>query len=426
VLGAQQGVLGDVLLYDGWGTAFVHGHGLPVGDQKWQYPPGAVLVFAVPAVVHTLVRVPYRVGFPLFMACVDALVTAALARAGRSPGDDRPGRGARAWVLGTALLGPVTLARFDLIPAACALAALLLLAGRAGDQTPRFGRAGCATALGILAKAWPAFLLVALGRQGLVPRGRPLVRAAAGAGVAVLAVGLVLVAAGAGGDLLGFLGAQRARGLQLEAVPATPFVVIRMFGAGETARYEYGSLQFGDATARTVATACSAVEIVLVAAAAARWWLARPRRPAGERAVGTAETEASAVTGAGGLAVTVGDRLSALVLVVLVTSRVLSPQYLIWVLAVAAALAALEAAAPAGGPTGGPAAARRRADRHAALVLLVAAALVSQVIYPWRYNDVIEGRPVTSVVLIARNVLLLAACWRSLRVLAPGPRASRR
>src|SRR6185369_14630921 len=60
-LGAQQGVLGDVRLYGGWGTAFVHGHGLPVDDEKWQYPPGAILVFAVPALARVLVGLSYRV-----------------------------------------------------------------------------------------------------------------------------------------------------------------------------------------------------------------------------------------------------------------------------------------------------------------------------------------------------------------------------
>ncbi|WP_307873510.1 MULTISPECIES: hypothetical protein [unclassified Frankia] len=450
-LGAQQGVLGDVRLYDGWGTAFIHGHGLPVGDQKWQYPPGAVLVFAVPALARALVLLPYRVGFPLLMLAVDAGVTAALARARRpevgglpagsprsrlpadpavTPGPALPGPGARVWLVGTTLLGPVTLARFDLVPAACAVAGLLLLVparrGAAGISGPRCGRAGFAAAVGALVKAWPAFLLIALGRAALVPQvspgapvgssiwrrlwGRPLVRAGAGAVGAALVVGLLLVAAGAGGDLFGFLGAQRARGLQLEAVPATVFVVIRMFGVGETAHYEYGSLQFGDPAARTVATACSLVEIAVVAVVALRWWLARPD-PAPAR----------------GAEVTTGDRLLALLLVVLVTSRVLSPQYLVWVLAVVAAVVALGATEPPDGDLAAdPAEARRAADRRAVLALLLAVAAVSQVIYPWRYNDIIEGRPVTSLVLVARNVLLLAACWRAVRVIAWRPAGRRR
>ena len=528
-LGAQQGVLGDIRLYGGWGTAFVHGQGLPVDDEKWQYPPGAILVFAVPALARVLVGLSYRVGFPLFMLAVDAAVTAALARTGRPPTDpptgpgtgsprsggapvahptglapsrppldrgfgpavvvtepvSRPpegtaadhgdglspavaaagargrawvrgrrsqgsgdggtwGSGARVWLVGTTLLGPVTLARFDLVPTACALVGLLLLAsrGRRGQAGLRYGWAGFAAAVGALIKAWPAFLLISLGRPVLASSGRPpggplggaalassgrasggplgwrrlwgrpVVRAIAGAGAAVLITGLILVAARAGGDLLGFVGAQRSRGLQLEAVPATVFVVVRMFGDGETARYEYGSLQFGDSAARAVATACSLVEIVIIAVATLWWWLG----PAPSR--GTAAHQAS----------TAGDRLLALLLIVLVTSRVLSPQYLIWVLGVVAGLVAVRAAGSApDGLVADPAEARRQADRRAVLVLLLVAAAVSQVIYPWRYNDVIQGRPVTSVLLVARNALLLAACWRAVRISAwrPAPRAPR-
>jgi hypothetical protein len=236
-----------------------------------------------------------------------------------------------------------------------------------------------------------------------------------------------VVAAGAGGDLLGFVGAQRARGLQLEAVPATAFVIIRMFGDGETARYEYGSLQFGDTAARAVAVACSLVEIAIVVLAVLRWWLARPRpatasgpgpaTPSGPGPVAASGPGSAAAPGLADLAGTAGDRLLALLLVVLVTSRVLSPQYLVWVLAVASTLVALRATGPADGPLAAdPAEAGRQADRRAVLVLLLVAAAISQVIYPWRYNDLIQGRPATSLLLLARNVLLLAACWRAVRV----------
>ncbi|WP_203030153.1 glycosyltransferase 87 family protein, partial [Frankia nepalensis] len=440
-LGAQHGVDGDLELYAGWGDAFVHGRGLPSGDDTWQYPPGAALVFAVPAAVHALVGLPYRVGFPLFMLALDAAVTAALARRGSSrrqdPSDpERVGTraGARVWLLGTTALGPVTLARFDLVPAACVVAGLLALGARAdpgrapsgGEGTrrgPRYGRAGLAAAAGAMVKVWPAFLLVACGRpaagpSGLRPAGGPTARArpplpplarlAAGALAAAAVVVVLLAAAGATGDLLGFLRAQQARGLQLEAVPATVFVVARMFGAGQSARYSYGSSQFDEPAARAIATACSLVEVGAVAVAVLVWW-ARPRAADGAR---------------------VSDRLLALLLVVLVTSRVLSPQYLIWALAVAAAGVALReravdrpgdaplAAAPAARPGAG-----RSGSHRGTLVLLLVAAVISQVVYPWRYNDVIQGRVVASLLLVARNLLLLAACWRAVRLIAPRPAA---
>src|SRR5262245_11719481 len=53
-LGAQQDVLGDVRLYRSWGYTLTHGGGLPSADPRWQYPPGAAVVLAVPAEVRNL------------------------------------------------------------------------------------------------------------------------------------------------------------------------------------------------------------------------------------------------------------------------------------------------------------------------------------------------------------------------------------
>ena len=46
------------------------------------------------------------------------------------------------------------------------------------------------------------------------------------------------------------------------------------------------------------------------------------------------------------------------------------------------------------------------ADRRVTCLLL-AAALLSHVIYPFRYNDVIQGRIVASALLVVRNLLLV-------------------
>lgn len=418
-LGAQHSVTGDIDLYRDWGERLVGGDGLPSGDEKWQYPPGAAVVFAAPAGVGALTGLPYRVGFALLMLAVDAALTAALARAG--------GTGAaRVWLVGTTALGPVTLARFDLVPAACVVAGLVALAAARG---PRWGRAGFAVGLGALVKAWPAALLVALGRPR-APVRPPLARFVAGLAAAAASVVALLAAAGAAGDLLGFLDAQQARGLQLEAVAATPYVVARMLGLGEASTYSYGALQFDDSLARAVATACSLVELAVLAAAAL-WWWAAPRR-GGRPATGP---------GAAGPAGLTADRLLALVLLLVLTSRVLSPQYLIWVLAVLAAGVALAgraepAAVPAAreacglagadggavaGDAAGPgepagAAARVRRRRAVLVALLLVAALLSQIVYPWRYNDVIQGRVVASLLLVVRNVLLVVAGCYAVRL----------
>lgn len=413
--GMQQSVLGDLHIYAEWGRGLSRGEGMPTGDDRWQYPPGAAVVFVLPDVTHAYLGLPYRAVFVGMMVAVDAVLTAALVR--------RSIPAAGFWVAGLTALGPVALARFDLLPAAAAVAAVLALA--AG----RFGRAGFHLAAGALLKIWPVLLLIALSRPPLrspgrsasidpppdPPPGRPTgrfpapspdwLRLAAGVLCAVGGLAALFALTGWWRDAFGFLGAQQARGLQVEAVAATPFVVAHMLGHGTAPGYSYGSLQFDTPLARGVATACSLTEIVVIAISALWWWgWARP--PA-------------AADGAGRAGVLVGRTL-ALLLVVVVTARVLSPQYLVWIMALVAVWIAMARPAGSGGltvPAGGPAApvpAGGPSWRWVALLLICV--VLSQVVYPWRYNDVVQGRIMMSLVLVVRNVGLVTVCgwaWRA-------------
>ncbi|WP_236705763.1 MULTISPECIES: glycosyltransferase 87 family protein [Frankia] len=382
--GAQQTVLGDLRIYAGWAHDLGHGGGLPVGDDRWQYPPGAAVALVLPELAHTLSAVPYRVAFVVLTLLADLAVTVALARRDRGA--------ALFWVVGITALGPVALARFDLLPAAAALAAVLAV------SRARFGRAGFHLGVGTLLKVWPLLLLVAMPAPAGSPGRWPAwLRAGAArlVGGVAGAVGLLAVVAALTGwwrDVLGFLGAQQARGLQVEAVAATPFVVAHMLG-GPAPEYSYGSLQFDGPVARAVATACSLVEAVAIIAAAV-WWWTRGRSPA---ETGTARTVAATLAG----------RALALVVVVVVTARVLSPQYLVWILALVAA----------GLAVGSPAV----SVRGRLPVALLACVALTQLIYPWRYNDVIQGRIVLSLLLVGRNLGLLMVCWWAVRAAAGPP-----
>jgi Glycosyltransferase family 87 len=412
VLGAQQGVLGDVRIYAVWGARLAHGGGLPVHDDRWQYPPGAAVLLVIPGVLRRLSYLPYPAGFLLLLLAVDAALTAALLRSST--------RAARIWVVGVCALGPVALARFDMVPAAFAVAALLALAGG------RFERAGAGICAGALLKVWPALLLAGLPFRPV----RGWLRLAAGMAAAAGGMALVFLATGWWRDAFGFVGAQEARGLQVEAVPATPFLVARMLGVGDAPAYSYGSLQFSTPAARTVATVCSLVEMVLVVGATL-WWWSRARR--------TPQTGAA-------LAERTADRAFALLLIVLLSSRVLSPQYLVWLIGLVAARAAVAEVAAraadgvagmgvAGGSPAGPAdpddpvrwadagpdpehlAAGPALWRRMTGVLLVAS-LMSQVIYPLRYNDVIDGRIVAGSLLVLRNLLLITITVYAIRLAA--------
>ncbi|WP_225438325.1 glycosyltransferase family 87 protein [Candidatus Frankia nodulisporulans] len=426
--GAQQNVQGDLRIYADWASTLGHGGGLPVGDERWQYPPAAAIAFVLPELAHALSALSYRVAFVGLALLVDAAVTVALARRGRDA--------AWFWTLGLTALGPVALARFDLLPAAAALAAVLAVA------RGRPGRAGFAIGVGAACKVWPVLMLVALPRPA---SWAPLRRLLGGLVGAVVMFGAVLVATGWWRDAFGFVGAQQARGLQVESVAATPFVLVHMAG-GPGPRYSYGSLQFDGPWARAVATACSLTEVVVIVAAALWWWLRAappiewpfaprwpfaPGLPFAPRLTDAGTSEAGSAGSAGSRAVAevLASRALALVLVVVVTARVLSPQYLVWLLALAAAVIAVR---PAGALPGWPGegagsrpvrAAARRGGRVAVGLLAVAA--VSQLIYPWRYNDVVQGRIVLSVLLVLRNLGMVIVCWWALRAVA-GPPPSRR
>src|SRR5664280_732689 len=350
-------VLGDVVLYQGWVRGMTSGLGLPVHDERWQYPPGAAVVLLIAGLAPR-----YMWGLVGVVLVADAAVFFALLLRGQSP------LGAAVWVVGPSLLGPLTYARFDVVPTAFAVCGLLW--GR------RPVLAGAALAIGGWVKVWPVLLLGALRDRRAVPG------ALLGAAVASIAVVLALAATGQLGAATAFLAFQQARGLQVESVAATPFMVARAFGIGPPPVYQYGAMEVvtaGRDVAVAVCTAGEALVLVLFAAAALRAWRRPPpaagSQPAGPPTAGPASA----------------DRALALVLGLMVTSRVLSPQYLLWALGLAATAVAMGS----------------RRQWTTAVLLLVAAAVehgVDQV-----GGGVLSGRPLPTGVLVARNLLLIAA-----------------
>src|SRR5450759_2414822 len=311
-------VLGDVVLYQVWVRGMTSGHGLPVHDERWQYPPGAAVVLLIAGLA------------PRYM-----------------------------W----GLVGVVFVAD--------AAAFFALLRGR------RPVLAGAALAIGGWVKVWPVLLLGALRDRRAVPG------ALLGAAVASIAVVLALAATGQLGAATAFLAFQQARGLQVESVAATPFMVARAFGIGPPPVYQYGAMEVATAgrdVAVAVCTAGEALVLLLFAAAALRAWR-RPPPAAGSQAAGPPTAGPASA-----------DRALALVLGLMVTSRVLSPQYLLWALGLAATAVAMGS---------------RRQWTTACLLLVAAAA--SHLVYPVLYGGVLSGRPLPTGVLVARNLLLIAA-----------------
>lgn len=348
------GITGDVRLYARWAAILVSGH-FPVGDRTWQYPPGAAGVIVLPG----LTPLRYYPSYVAVALITDALLLAVLL--GRARRGSRAG--AWVWIAGTTALGPIVLNRFDTAPTLLAVAALAI-SPRADARVPagRAFRTGALLGLGAAVKVWPVLLLAVIPR-----RGRTLLGAAA-VGVAILAS---LAAAGRLGEGLDFRHNQQARGLQVETLAATPYLLARAFGASgiEVVR-EYGAYQVhGPGVAGVVTFTTIATGLVVLVFLALAW-----RRP------GNLDL---------GLAGLLG---------VLLISRVLSPQYLVWALG----LAAFAVTDPAS-----------RQRRTAALLWLACA--LTQWLYPIWYFGLIQGAVGSTVLLAVRNAVLLAAAVVALR-----------
>ncbi|QFR97722.1 glycosyltransferase 87 family protein [Streptomyces tsukubensis] len=367
-------------LYARWYDVLLHG-GFPADDPRWQYPPGVGAVLLSPAL---LPGTTYFHGFVALTLAADAVILLALSRAGRAPG--RSAAGAGLWTLGLPLLLHIPLARYDVQVTAVAVLALLAL-GRHRRV------AGALAAFGALVKVWPVLVLI-----GTAP-GRATRTAwtyAAATGTGLLALAFVLP-----GHPLAFLRQQSGRGVQIESLGGSVLGLARHVGWRGEVRYRFGAMEYTGPGVDAVA----AVSLLLTAGvftllALVRW---RWRRRAAHGAETTAY-QAHAYDATGHDAVAHDMALSA-VLLFTVTSRVISPQYLIWLLGLAAVCLT-----------------SRRTTQRPVAVLIALAAGASTVVYPLLYADVVAGTWTGCLVLLGRNGLLVAAAALSLHRLRRLPR----
>ena len=134
-----------------------------------------------------------------------------------------------------------------------------------------------------------------------------------------------LVAGIAFGDQSTFFDNQGGRGLQIEAVAASPWYVRQMItGKPVNAVGRHGSVEIGSDVADSVSGLLKWLGLAVLIAAAL-WWLARERAIRRGR---TALADASVSR----------DFVFALVLLLTVVSRVLSIQYMIWLVGLSAVI----------------------------------------------------------------------------------------
>ncbi|MFY4720552.1 glycosyltransferase 87 family protein [Streptomyces sp. LaBMicrA B280] len=332
------------VIYRNWYEVLRQGT-FPLDDVTWQYPPAAALAILAPALLPFL---SYPHAFFALAFLADLVILALLLRSARGPGRSR--RGVWVWVAGAPLLGPTVYARYDVMVTAVAVAALL-----AGARHPRV--MGALAAFGALLKVWPALLLA-----GAVRRRAWVSAAVTGAG---LTAAFALWMPGA----FAFLTFQGERGTEVESLGALVFHVARHFGWSGQVLLNYGSIEFLGPYVPEVSAAALALT-----AGAFGWlllWRLKARRFPPH---------------------TLTDAALTAVLLFTTTSRVISPQYLVWLIGLAAVCLT------------------HRASRMTAPALLVLAASFLTVLeFPVGFVHVVTSDWYGITLLLLRNALLATA-----------------
>ena len=350
----------DIPLYHAYGERIAGGL-VPYRDFAFEYPPGALPLLVFPALVTDSLS-GYRVVFAAEMAVAGAigvlLLAAGLRRLGRSV-DDRTVTLAVVAVL-PAFLGGVILTRFDLVPAALVAGALVLLI------TGHLRAAAVVVGVGIAVKLYPAVLVpllavVAWRKSGRRDLGVVVALALAPAVVAYVPFLLLGV-----DGVLDSLGRLLGRPLQIESVGAGLLLALHQ-AAGIDLEWASGS---GSQNLRgTGADALAVLHGLAQAGAVALVWVSFARGPASvERLVRHA---------------------AAAVVAFVALSKVLSPQFMVWLVLLVPLVGGVRS--------------------RAALGLMALACALTALWFPARYWELVkEFDPLASWAVLARGLTLLA------------------
>ena len=352
----------DTPIYQRYGDAVAKGQ-VPYRDFALEYPPGALPAFVIPAVLTPGTNgTDYRGVFEAEMVFCGALVlTLMLSILLRLEAGRARTFGALAFAaLAPLLIGSVVLSRFDLWPALLVVATLSALV----SDRNRLGSA--ALGLAIAAKIYPAVLVPVLAVWVWRRAGRREALVCLGVlGGVLLAVFLPFVALSPHG-VWHSLTTQTSRPLQIETLGSGVLLVLHAAaGVGVTMQSSHGSQNL----AGSGPDALAVLQTIAQAAAVIAVWIWFARGPADR------------------------DRLvrafAAAVCAFIAFGKVLSPQFLIWLVPLVPLVGGRRGLAAGG--------------------LLAAALVTTQLWFPFRYWDlVLHFRTFPSFMVLLRDLLLVA------------------
>ena len=372
--------MGDVVLvYEPWAASALSGGPVVGVTETWVYPQLALVpmviakILSLPLVAGLGASAAYLIAWAVMVTALDALAFAVL-----TSGSSAQPRRVAAWFWCGALLllGPIALYRIDGVTVPLAVIGGLWL-------TRRPMVAAALLAAGAWIKIWPGALLVAA-----IIAARARVRMLLAAALVTAGVIAALYLLGARSEIVGFLSEQTGRGLQIEAVAATPFLWLARTGA---ARIEYSfdilTFQIAAPGAEAVGSLLTPLMLLVVVVIAAIGAVKALRRTSFSRLF--------------------PPLALSLVVALIVVNKVGSPQFQAWLFAPVILWLVLD---------------RARAKAPAAIVLVLAG--LTCLVYPLNYDALLRAELLPVLVLSIRNVLLLVLLAVGIRSLLRAPSTS--
>ena len=349
----------DLPVYWNYAARIAHGETPFTPEFLIEYPPLAVALFCVPG--HTGSEHLYGIWFNIFMGAL-TMATAAVTAATACRLWPQGGRAYVAAVLypiGVALIGVIVLNRYD-VAIALLLAVFVWLLTRRWTTAAAF-----VIGIGFALKLTPLALLPLVLLLAGHPKRWPRPLAACGAAAVLPFLPFVLRSWSGVWHVFQY---HLERPLQIESVLGTPQLLGQLCGANWAGwAWSHGSHALVAPGVGVAADASGGLTLLAVAAVYLCAWTRRERlreSPAAQMLV-----------------------VFALLLALMTFSKVLSPQYFIWILPLWALVGA----------------------RHLLPAVLGAfALLLTQVEFPARYWLLLNMEPLTLAVVIVRNLLLLA------------------
>jgi len=348
---------GDVDLYNFWAKSLVKGI-FPIDDSMWQYPPLAGVVFAIPQWLFGNALT----GFIVFMIVIDLLILITLLITGLNRFKINPSStslnglsGAWFWVLWPILMGPLALTRFDVVPTLFALLALIAMS----NKKIRPYLSGFLLGIGALVKLWPMLLFVIYPKK--------LMMKVSASFLSTLVMVILFMSTWSVG-FSNFFNNQTSRGLQVESIAATPFVLAKLFGANVEYPFRYGSLEVQASFATEIGFLLNLFTLIVFIIL----YILNYRNKLNN--------------------LNLFDKALVIVMISIALSRVFSPQFWVW-LGGLAALALIN----------------KETKLKKVIVLLSISAFLTQLLYPGQYVQLLSGEFFATLLQLTRVTLFVWA-----------------